>query len=225
MTHVSVCVIILKMLTLVNNFGKSHTYFEMCQGIEKEGDSEMYSGTNPSALRSREWLRQAMLALLEEEEYTQITIKKICARADLSRQTFYQIFDNKEEILAYHFAVLFEEFTSKLPQEVHQSRLLFDRFFAFFHEQKDFITVLTSNNLTYLLENRIEDYLLKIELFRHTAQTVGNADYLSAYMAGALTRVLLHWAENNYDLPALALSKFVWQAGRGDFHPSPDTEK
>lgn len=185
----------------------------------------MYSGTNPSALRSREWLRQAMLSLLKEEEYTQINIKKICVRADLSRQTFYQIFDSKEEILAYHFSVLFEEFTSKLPQEMPESRLLFDRFFEFFQEQRELVTVLTRNNLTYLLENQIEAYLLKIELFRHTAQTAGNTDYLSAYIAGALTRVLLHWAENNYDLPALTLSKFVWQAGRGDFHPSADNEE
>lgn len=179
----------------------------------------MYSGKNPTALRSREWLRQALLSLLEEEDYAQINVKKICARADLSRQTFYQIFKSKEEVLAYHFAVLFQAFTAKLPQEVILPRQLFDRFFEFFQEQRDFIAILIGNNLTYLLEDQIEDYLQEIDLFRHTAHSVGNAEYLSAYIAGALTRTLLHWAKSGYDLPARELSEFTWRASRGDFHP------
>ena len=71
----------------------------------------MYSGNNPSALRSMEWLRQALLQLLDEKKYSQLTIKEICRRADLSRQTFYQIFDSKDEIMQYHFSILFQEFT------------------------------------------------------------------------------------------------------------------
>ena len=70
----------------------------------------MYNGTNPSALRSREWLCNALLEMLKSQRFTEITIKDICREADLSRQTFYQIFESKEEIIAYHFEELFSAF-------------------------------------------------------------------------------------------------------------------
>ena len=67
----------------------------------------MYTGNNPSALRSKEWLRKALLQLLTEKKYSQIHIKDICERATLSRQTFYQMFSSKDEIMEYHFSILF----------------------------------------------------------------------------------------------------------------------
>ena len=73
----------------------------------------MYTGKNPSALRSKDWLRKALLQLLEEQKYTQITIKEICVRADLSRQNFYQMFDSKDEVMEYHFMILFGEFSKE----------------------------------------------------------------------------------------------------------------
>ena len=63
------------------------------------------------------------------------------------------------------------------------------------------------------------DHLQKIDLFRSTAQTAGHPEYMSAYLAGALTQMLLHWAETGYDLPARTLSRFAWKASKGDFHP------
>lgn len=70
----------------------------------------MYTGNNPSALRSREWFRSALLDLLGNKKFAQITVKDLCRKADLSRQTFYQIFDSKEEVLEYHFMTLFKKF-------------------------------------------------------------------------------------------------------------------
>lgn len=59
----------------------------------------MYNGTNPTALRSQEWLCKAFLALLKEKSYENINVISICRKADLSRMTFYQFFSSKEELL------------------------------------------------------------------------------------------------------------------------------
>ena len=122
-------------------------------------------------------------------------------------------------ILAYHFSLLFDAFIQSLPAGAPQTRTFFDRFFTFFYEQRHFVHILTRNHLTYLLEQKIEDHLQKIDLFRSTAQTAGHPEYMSAYLAGALTQMLLHWAETGYDLPARTLSRFAWKASKGDFHP------
>lgn len=54
----------------------------------------MYNGKNPTAIQSREWLIQTLLSMMNEMPYSKITIKEICHRADLSRQTFYNFFNS-----------------------------------------------------------------------------------------------------------------------------------
>lgn len=56
----------------------------------------MYRGSNPTALQSQSMIIQALLALMQEEPFAKITVKAICARAMVSRQTFYSLFDSKE---------------------------------------------------------------------------------------------------------------------------------
>ncbi|MBR1931894.1 MAG: TetR/AcrR family transcriptional regulator [Lachnospiraceae bacterium] len=165
-----------------------------------EGD--MYQGTNPSALRSREWITEALLALLEKEKYAQITVKDICRKADLSRQTFYQIFESKDEVMEYRFSELFSQFREKCSDFSDISlKELACRFFEFFREQRDFVEVLSMNNMSYLLEQEFERYLPQIEIFRRLNETEEYPDYSVCYVAGALSQILIHWYEKGMDIP------------------------
>ena len=103
----------------------------------------MYSGSNPSALRSREWIRTSLMQLLETQKYSQITIKDICKNADLSRQTFYQIFKSKDEVMQYHFSILFQEFAEECDsfRNIDISKISYN-FFNFFYIHKEFIDIL-----------------------------------------------------------------------------------
>ena len=67
----------------------------------------MYTGTNPAALRSRDEIVQAFLTLLENTSLENMAVKQLMEATDLSRQTFYQIFNSKEEILEYYFDTIF----------------------------------------------------------------------------------------------------------------------
>lgn len=170
----------------------------------------MYTGKNPSALRSREWLRSAMLELLKENTYSHITIKDICNQADLSRQTFYQIFSSKEEIMEYHFMLLFEEFSEEYGNIDDSSvgKIAF-HFFNFFYQKKAFINILIQNNMTYLLEEQFEKYLNQIELFHNINVNEKYPDYSRAYIAGALTQILIHWFKCHCNLKIDELSKLT----------------
>ena len=75
----------------------------------------MYRGSNPTAIRSMKWLSEAMMDLLKEKQYSKINVKDICTRADLSRQTFYQIFNSKEEIIRHCIKQSFESL-EELPK-------------------------------------------------------------------------------------------------------------
>ena len=161
----------------------------------------MYQGANPSALRSRKWITEALLALLGDRKYCDITVKVVCSRADLSRQTFYQIFDSKDEVMEYHFARLFAGFQARCGSfEPISCQELACQFFRFFYDERAFVTILIENNMTYLLERAFELYLPQIGLFRRINETEEHPDYSVAYVAGALTQLLVHWFARDFDV-------------------------
>lgn len=161
----------------------------------------MYKGSNPSALRSRQWLCNSLLKLLETKSFNEITIKDICKEADLSRQTFYKIFDSKEEIIKYHFKVLFNEFENDCHnfENMTLNNLTF-QFFTFFKKHADFIQILTQNKMSYVLENEFEHYLPEISIFNSINEEEKYPDYTISFIAGALCQILMHWYEKDMDL-------------------------
>ena len=74
----------------------------------------MYEGKNPTALTSRGWLVEALLALMKTRPYSKITVKDICKQADLSRQTFYNFFDTKDDIIRFRIDQCYVEIWSIL---------------------------------------------------------------------------------------------------------------
>jgi len=61
----------------------------------------MYKGSNRSALLSQQLISEAMLRLLEERSYQDISISDLCREAQVSRQTFYSLFGAKENVIMY----------------------------------------------------------------------------------------------------------------------------
>ncbi|MDD3184188.1 MAG: TetR/AcrR family transcriptional regulator [Anaerostipes sp.] len=161
----------------------------------------MYQGNNPSAIRSREWIRESLIRILQQTSYAKITVKDICQEADLSRQTFYQIYKSKDEIMAYHFECLFlafqEKYVDKTDVSIHELTALF---FSFFYEEKEFVKTLIDNKLTYFLEEMFEQYLPRIDLFQKYNEKDLHPDYTIAFVSGALTQILIHWFDRDFDL-------------------------
>ena len=111
----------------------------------------MYQGNNPSALRSREEIVNAFMTLLQHSSIDRITIKQIMDTAGLSRQTFYQIFSSKEEILEYYLDTVFGKFTAHCRiNTVHNLCDAARLFFGFFEEYKDSLgLIIRSGNTVY----------------------------------------------------------------------------
>lgn len=60
------------------------------------------NGQERLAEQSREWLLQALFELLEQSDYSRITVKDIAETAKLSRRTFYRSFKNKSDLINYY---------------------------------------------------------------------------------------------------------------------------
>ncbi len=78
------------------------------------------STLDPRVRRTRQWIGDALVALLQEKPFAEISITDLTRRADIARVTFYQHFDSKESVLL----ALVSDFFERLYQLFDLSTLL-----------------------------------------------------------------------------------------------------
>lgn len=160
----------------------------------------MYSGDNPTALKSRQWIAQAVTVLMAEKPYSELTVRDICRKADLSRQTFYNLFDSKEEVLRFCLRLNYEKLFAE--QVIIGSITIEAAVKDFANEMRldaRLLTLMINNGLEYIITDEIARC---VELFaNHFAEQFGNEKLLSyeeAFISGALSRVLVHWFKDEH---------------------------
>jgi AcrR family transcriptional regulator len=66
--------------------------------------------------KTRRALREAMLNLMEEKGYDQVTIEELTNRADIGRTTFYLHYNAKQDLLIEQFGELMDQLVAQLSQ-------------------------------------------------------------------------------------------------------------
>ena len=90
--------------------------------------------TNPIALQSKNMYVSALLELMNEKPYNQISISELSDKADLSRRTFYRLFNSMDEILLFHIHSLW----AKKSDELYNSSQTVDKAALGFTSQSHF---------------------------------------------------------------------------------------
>jgi len=155
----------------------------------------MYRGKNPSALRSQQWLTEALLQLMEEKPYRKISIKEITEKCDLARQTFYQLFDSKEEIIEYYLDILFEEYLAEMKKIDGISIAELTRLYlVFFEKHENFVLLLIKNDLEFCLNKKFRACLDII--LNEVAPNRNISNYAKAFISSGLVGLLVYYSED-----------------------------
>lgn len=156
----------------------------------------MTAPTNPIATQSRARLVRALLDLMLEVPYADITITQIADRSGLSRRTFYRNFTQKSDLLAEHVSTLTEEYIVRL-------RAVADRpmpdivimHFTFWTEHLGFLRTLHRSGMLWLV---LEAYNQQMQ---HVSAATGSTrfaqvprqDYALAFNAGGYFNLMVQW--------------------------------
>ncbi|MGH4036343.1 MAG: TetR/AcrR family transcriptional regulator [Sphaerochaeta sp.] len=109
--------------------------------------------------RSKQWIADALLILLEDTPYNQITITDITEKAGVARLTFYRNFKSKEDILQFHFDRVFSEYISSLKLDEFDLEQALLQCFNFWVNLKSNIEIFIKNNLHIIMYRPFEKYL------------------------------------------------------------------
>ncbi len=168
--------------------------------------------------RTRAWLLETLLVLLEKKEYSEISITELTEKADIARQTFYRNFNTKDDILLSKMDEILDEYLVKVQEslktkndpywdfEVNQLVILWqqnDRVFK--AVQKAGLAVQTLEKLSEFFSQ----FHMKI---LNLKELDSKQQYLVYYLAGGVFMVLNKWFENDMDTPVELITNLFKKA-------------
>ena len=171
---------------------------------------------NKSAILSQKLLIDALLTLMKEKKYSQITVSELTEKADLSRRTFYRLFSSIDEILLFYIHTLWSQKSSELYDSENISYMDISRFsLDFWYEHKDLTILLYENDLSNIILKFINE--ISLEIYKHqqpSEQFEKNPEameYALAYSSGGVHNIICTWASHGMDkTPAQLMQMFQY---------------
>lgn len=156
------------------------------------------SKTDRRVKRTREALRAALVALIQERGWDGFGVQELCARADVGRSTFYTHFADKEELVAGSFEDLRQVIRAqaRAPGEAPAPPLAFARgLIAHGHEQRRLFLAIVGKRSGLFVHRRFR--ALVLELVREDLSGVlpagARRESVVAFVAGGFLE-LLTWS-------------------------------
>lgn len=142
---------------------------------------------------SKQYISEALIALLQVKEYNKISIQDIVDKAGLSRITYYRNFNNKDEIIIYYLEENTQDFFNRLNINVNQKewKKYIEILFKDLLDEKKLLLAKTliKADLTHYIKNEIERVL--------TSKTDNQRDlYKRLFIAGGIFNVYIEWVSN-----------------------------
>ncbi len=149
----------------------------------------MYCGKNKTACATRRQTAEALLVLLQDETYAQISVTQLCHAAGISRQTFYNLFRSKENVLVY---ILEEDCGYTHPRRRADAagmvQDLAEDFSSYVTCHADVLKTLVENDMTHIVRDMLYEGLSDQDcIYGRLAQEA--RDYAASFTAGALTGI------------------------------------
>lgn len=155
---------------------------------------------DPRAERVRTRLREAAFALAHEGPVDELTVGDIVARAEVSRQVFYQHFRDRDDAVATAFTVAFAAATADIDTDA-RARIL--RLFDFAAEHRSMYRNIVPSAVTQPVVTAFRSELQPAceNIARHGMPVVSpiaslTPESVSRFLVGGFMEVLRSWMED-----------------------------
>ena len=152
----------------------------------------------------------ALLELMKVYPYTDITVTQLSQEAELSRKTFYRLFDDKDDILTLLFDGLYLEcFTQIRQRNVKRYWELVQLYFDFWESRKEVLFLLSKSGLLSRMFEYVYRHGEQVFVALRSADTANtffaSLPYLLAYSIGGMHSMLMKWVESGMTVPSQVL--------------------
>ena len=168
-------------------------------------------GSTKSLNVQREIL-EALLILMSQKRFQDISITELCRKAGTSRMAFYRNFNFLLDVLVGHLDTLFEQYVEEMSSMSFKGAFDFAlKLFEYHERHKRFLKLLMKSGLQTILLERFDKYLVKIfeNLLHREIQEFSESYFRVEFISGGLYKILVAWLSQNSRQPANAMAKIV----------------
>jgi AcrR family transcriptional regulator len=167
-----------------------------------------YSGKpNRQVERTRSWIFDALMILLDVKPYNKITVSDICEKAGIARPTFYYNFDEKDDVILKYLnnSISTELMSLETAKDKKQNNIVltFDVKYIINH-QKNIKKILYTADVEARIYRELQAYTLT--LIKSYKKQLSAEEYLicrykiSYQLTGSL-KILFDWFINGMPMP------------------------
>lgn len=163
----------------------------------------------------KECIVEALIKLMNEKSFDDITITELCNKAGVSRMSYYRNYYDKKDIIK----VYLDDISKKFKKETHKlidfniytNKNVINYLFTYFKKYNYFFKTLIKANLSGMLQETLNKYLeeeIKVEKL-----STYEKYHMYSY-SGALYNVYIKWIENDMKESVEELSEYFCKANR-----------
>lgn len=177
----------------------------------------MYTGKHKTAVKSQKLIAESFFDLLQERAYYDVSIKEICSKAGISRQTFYSLYGTKEDVIRFYLAETFAEWRRQAKTNGVNSLYDLILFFLLGITEDDKLSQLYSSEvLGGILADILKEHLDKTILYERGSISVGDS-VANSFIAGGLTMAFKQWHADEDKISIEDVTMFVIKILSGDY--------
>lgn len=153
--------------------------------------------------KAKKYIAQALIWMLLTDKLEDIKVKDICARAGVSRMTYYRYYNDKNEILEYYMETIFDDF---LTEEMQHPELKFHTVehiefcLNFFREHGHYAHCLYDAGMEGVMLKAVNQYLSKKTFAMY------------AY-GGAIYNCYMQWVLEDFKTDVHTIAQIIWHLG------------
>nr|WP_026681852.1 TetR/AcrR family transcriptional regulator [Priestia megaterium] len=168
---------------------------------------------DPRIRRTIAFLKKSLILLMKEKQIHEITIKDLCEKAGVTRQTFYLRFDDLDQFAHYVSNLILEDFHEKLEVNESQTELkdmnldnytIFIRLFEHILDNQAFYESLLAKNTGSPFATGFKKELYHfieagLSMVSPNDETIAAPrEVIIVYTTAAYFEVIVWWINNNY---------------------------
>lgn len=154
--------------------------------------------------RTQKCIIDALLKLMEEDNFEEITVTQIAQEAEIARRTFYLNYNTKSEVLASYIKLLYDDFAEEAQNDKERTwKSDVISFFLYWSRHSDILYLLEKSNQFLILLNEFENILSNSNVFDFSTLIKDELperrkEYIAVTIAAGLWRILEKWVQNRF---------------------------